>query len=609
MHPGRAILMRRRMKRQSKRLWSYLKDYKFNSLLIRNFILIAVLASLPVYLLSLFYNDHSRKIIQTEISQANLNSLYRSADMVETLMKDMQGFTYNLSVNQNTVMFGYWDRDELIGSELISDLLKDLKFYKLMFEYIDSIYLYSEKTGLVIYNDNLTDKYNMPDKTWLSIYEAMGDNSFIMESRRKNDFYPYYISFIYPIRFAKETSGSVVVNINIEKLGQLIGSNKNVSQDLFIVDEDMRLYYSSDYALIGSQDYAPDYLSFVKDRNGDFSGTFTINEQETIVSRVESERYSLSYILLSPVGLYEDRLNTFQAFMNRITLLTLLISLAVSYFLTLKSFQPVRRIIEAVENPSPLDKSYLPQHHQSNEVLYVTELVRKNHEQNSRLKLELEERMDKLNNAQLFALQNQIDPHFLYNTLDTINWMAIEKDGTGNPVSVMISSLAQLLRISLKRTSYLVTVGEEMEHAKLYLKILELRYKDKLQVYWEISEEIVNFKIVKFSIQPLVENALNHGLRTKRFEGHIHIKGTLIDNTVVISVEDNGIGMNDIQRMEFNRHLKTDYQFDDRHVGIRNVNQRIKLLFGEKYGVVLAPQSSDGGLVVTVVFPRFTEES
>ena len=601
--------MRRRMKSQSKRLWSYLKDYKFNSLLIRNFILIAVLASLPVYLLSLFYNDHSRKIIQTEISQANLNSLYRSADMVETLMKDMQGFTYDLSVNQNTVMFGYWGRDELIGSELISDLLKDLKFYKLMFEYIDSIYLYSEKTGLVIYNDNLTDKYNMPDKTWLSIYEAMGDNSFIMESRRKNDFYPYYISFIYPIRFAREASGAVVVNINIEKLGQLIGSNKNVSQDLFIVDEDMRLYYSSDYALIGSQDYAPDYLSFVKDRAGDFSGTFTINGQETIVSRVESQRYSLSYILLSPVGLYEDRINTFQAFMNRITLLTLLISLAVSYFLTLKSFQPVRRIIEAVENPSPLDKSYLPQHHQSNEVVYVTELVRKNHEQNSRLKLELEERMDKLNNAQLFALQNQIDPHFLYNTLDTINWMAIEKDGTGNPVSVMISSLAQLLRISLKRTSYLVTVGEEMEHAKLYLKILELRYKDKLQVYWEISEEIVNFKIVKFSIQPLVENALNHGLRTRRFEGHIHIKGTLIDNTVVISVEDNGIGMNDIQRMEFNRHLKTDYQFDDRHVGIRNVNQRIKLLFGEKYGVVLAPQSSNGGLVVTVVFPRFTEES
>lgn len=167
----------------------------------------------------------------------------------------------------------------------------------------------------------------------------------------------------------------------------------------------------------------------------------------------------------------------------------------------------------------------------------------------------------------------------------------------------MISALARLLRSALQRTSYLVTVEEELESAKQFIKILELRYQDKLKTVWDIKPEVLPCKMVKLSLQPLLENAVNHGLRSKRYEGVITISGDLIHDTVVISVEDDGVGMEEEQRRKMNDHLKEEYQFDDRHVGIRNVNQRMKLLFGEKYGVVVGPGKKHG-LAVTLVFPK-----
>lgn len=603
-----AALRRGRTRKKPLHIWRYLRNFKFNSILIRNFLLMVLLIALPVFGLSMFYNVYARQILQTEISNSNLNSLYRSSDMVETLFKELRSFSYNLSVSADTNKFVYMDRDEIISSGLASNLYETIKFYTMTYEYVDSVYIYSEVNNQILYkNLDSSSEINsldaIKDKTWLATYKSMGNQSFLIQSRRKNDYYPYYITLICPIKSQSETVGAVVVNVNIEGLGKLIGSNGNVTQKMFILDDAMQLYYSSDYNIMGSQNQAPGYLDFLKKTKGDFSKAVQIDGQETIVSRVKSTDYSLNYVFVSPMAVYEGKTTQMNSVLFQVTLFALLVSLVISYLLTLKSFEPVRSIMDVMENPTPLEGDYISDDRHSNEVKYITNLVRKTRDQNDRLKLELEERLEKLNNAQLRALQNQIDPHFLYNTLDTINWMAIEKMGGQNEVSAMISTLAQLLRKSLQRASFLVTVREEIEHAKLYVKILELRYRDKLSVHWNISEEILDCKTVKLSIQPLVENALSHGLGAKRYQGNIYINGVLMGETAVISVEDDGIGMDENERQELNLHLKTEYQFDDRHVGIRNVNQRFKLLFGDKYGVVISPGSSGTGLAVTIVFP------
>lgn len=155
-------------------------------------------------------------------------------------------------------------------------------------------------------------------------------------------------------------------------------------------------------------------------------------------------------------------------------------------------------------------------------------------------------------------LQDQISPHFIYNTLDTINWTASERLGTDNNVSEMITTLAALLRLSLSNDNFLVSVAEEIDHAKLYLFLFEQRYKNRLHIHWDVNEGAMHCKILKLSLQPLIENSLNHGLRAHRYYGKIQICVLLDSDTLLVSVEDDGIGMEDTSFANINQQLQQE---------------------------------------------------
>ena len=198
----------------------------------------------------------------------------------------------------------------------------------------------------------------------------------------------------------------------------------------------------------------------------------------------------------------------------------------------------------------------------------------------------------------MLAIQNSI-----YNTLDMINWDAVRQLGSGNSVSQMISTLAQFLRIGLSRGSYLVGISEEMEHAKLYTRIIEARYEGMIRVKWDIDEEILLYKTVRLTLQPLIENAVSHGLKPKRYQGNIVIRGGVVEDFLYLVVEDDGIGMSNEQCVVLNHELMENYEDKNEHIGIRNVNQRIKILFGDEYGISLRAKT-DGGLIVWVIMPK-----
>lgn len=582
-------------------IWSYLRSYKFNSMLFRYFLIIMLLVILPNALLSVLYNYNANRVLQEEIGDANLNSLNRSSGMIENVMTELYGFAYNLSVSRDCLSFIYSDRQGLLSGDVARRLNEAITFYTNTYDYVESIYAYSERTGLLATGTNLGGIDTFTDKTWLPTYQVMGESNFVVKSRRRNDYYPYLITLICPIHAGRtQTVGAVIVNVNVEGIGKLIGSNRDATQRLYIVDDDLGLYYSSNVSALDKP--KADFLSFLVGRKGSFTEVMRLEDGDMIVSSVISERYGWRYVLLSPLSMYEEKLAGMNRFMLSVTVVTAVISLIIAYYLTIKTFDPVRRIINIVDNPTPFSKEYIDPEKDSNEIQHITNLVRKAQMLNSRLTMELEERLKKLNNAQLLALQGQIDPHFLYNTLDTIHWMAYDELGTDNKVSQMIVTLAQLLRVNFQRTSYLVTVREEVDHAKLYVRILEFRYSDRLQVRWEIGGEILDCGFVKLSIQPLVENALQHGLKSRRYQGTIVISGRLEQGNVVIAVEDDGVGMVAAEIDALNEHLTNDYELDDTHIGIRNVNQRIKILFGERYGVRIAARA-EGGLAVTITVP------
>ncbi len=207
--------------------------------------------------------------------------------------------------------------------------------------------------------------------------------------------------------------------------------------------------------------------------------------------------------------------------------------------------------------------------------------------------------------AEIEILEAQIKPHFLYNTLDTIQWMAQEHDAQG--VVDLVDSLTSMLRIGLSKGNEIITVRMEIKHVESYLMIQKTRYEDKLNYTIQVEEQLMSCRMIKLILQPLVENAIYHGIKEKHGQGQIHIIGQLQDGKIHFQVIDDGIGMTPEKLEEINQLLKEDsLQPNEVGYGIFNVNAKIKLNFGNEYG--LSFQSVYGrGTTVDVWHPMLDD--
>lgn len=205
-----------------------------------------------------------------------------------------------------------------------------------------------------------------------------------------------------------------------------------------------------------------------------------------------------------------------------------------------------------------------------------------------------------LRKTELKALQAQINPHFLYNTLDAIAWLC-EEERHKDAVE-MVNSLAKLFRISISRGHELITIEKEMQHAKSYLKIQNFRYKNQFTYSFDVDEECLNYLCNKITLQPIIENAIYHGIDRMVDEGKINIGIHQKGDRIIFTVEDNGVGMTEEQCEEI---LHKDVG-DRVGIGIKNVNDRIKIYFGEEYGLTIQSEL-DEGTRVTISMPKITE--
>ena len=210
-----------------------------------------------------------------------------------------------------------------------------------------------------------------------------------------------------------------------------------------------------------------------------------------------------------------------------------------------------------------------------------------------------------LRKAEFELLQAQINPHFLYNTLDAIVWSA--EAGNQKQVVKMVGSLSDFFRTSLNKGKEIVTIREDLQHVRSYLEIQQIRYQDILTYDIDVPEEIFEYLIPKITIQPVVENALYHGIKNRRGGGRISIKGQNLQDTIEISVKDDGIGMTAEQLEAVRDGIVTGNSEVNKVYGLYNVNQRIRLSLGEEYGIQIDSQYGEG-TIVKIVLPKILTE-
>lgn len=202
--------------------------------------------------------------------------------------------------------------------------------------------------------------------------------------------------------------------------------------------------------------------------------------------------------------------------------------------------------------------------------------------------------------SELKALQAQINPHFLYNTLDSVNWMAL---GAGlDDITIMISSLSSILRYSIKNANQFVSISEEIDQVKNYINIQKIRYNNQFYTDFSFEPEIMQCKIPKLILQPLVENALIHGLEKSGRRGCITLSGVISGSNILLSVSDNGAGTDVEQLNAYLEGIETSVHNSDGY-GIKNVNSRIKLRFGNSYGLRYEANSNGEGITAVISLP------
>jgi len=334
-----------------------------------------------------------------------------------------------------------------------------------------------------------------------------------------------------------------------------------------------------------------------KEVGGYYDDNITIWEKDIQIVTSLIQSTVLEYTYYETKGMEEIRLEMVKNF-SEITLFSLIIFIVLVLFEFLLSIlipnsivRPIKHLNDVTNQVAKGDLSVRAN------VLYGAEVKELGTSLNSMIvKIDyllnaVKKEGENLREAELELLQAQIKPHFLYNTLDTIMWLAESGDQTA--VVKMVDSLSDFFRTSLNHGDGMFTLAEEERHIRSYLEIQQVRYQDILAYEINFSEEIKDVMIPKITLQPIVENALYHGIKNKRGMGRIIVSGIRENDNLVISVQDNGAGIEEDQLKKLNNFCKKKKE----SYGLYNVNERIKLKFGHMYGISIESVLGDGTCV------------
>ncbi len=583
---------------------SYLKDYRFSRILVRYFLLLFVCLVLPATGLSFWYGRQLRENTRQEILRRNEASLVQAYDNVNSVILSVKNMASSLSRNSNVQYLATRAsvNDDTTGT--LDSLIEMLALIRNANDYIDSIYLYFAEPQEVVSELGVSGYGEFQDKEVLDAFSSDMPERIELLPRIKNNHYPYLLSILYPVSLGRgNNAGLVAINIDVEKLGDYIGSGRYRNTDygprLLIFDDDMEtLVYSDEYRLL-QEETELDELRSLTGREETFSGVCTLWDISYVVSEIRSEDDGLRYLYLSTMERFAEQNRAADSRMRNIAVLISVVCLLLASLLAVWVYRPIRKTIHLLADMSMLTEWDRKEHMDEIEAIQRSILSAK--KERDDLNEQVSERLVSLHNAQICALQTQIDPHFLFNTLEVIGNTAALLFNGDNRVTEMIYTLGKMMRISLATENYLVPLEEELEHVKLYVKLVEFRYHGRVSLYQEIPEELNRERIVKLTLQPLIENAIQHGLAHKRSDGRIWLRGEKKGEDIYLYVTDNGMGISDEDLEKLTEQLDESSITRSRHIGMRNVDQRLKLIFGEEYGLSVS-RSEEGGIRVTIHF-------
>ena len=416
--------------------------------------------------------------------------------------------------------------------------------------------------------------------------------------------YPWVITYSQQISYSiseEETAqGLLLIDMNFSAVSELAKNAKLGSTGyVYFIDNNNKIVYHPLQQLINSNIINEDIDAVAEHIFGTFTNTFEGRERLVIIDTVNNARWRIVGVAFMDELM--SGLTQFTIVMAVILFLCIVITIFLARYVSGWISRPIKdleRLMVAVERG---DFSEPPTVKGNQEVQALSQSF-------SLMILRIRELMDDIVKSQelkrkfeLDALQAKINPHFLYNTLDSVVWMAEQNDTVG--VIRMISALAKLFRISISKGRDIITIGEELEHARNYLIIQQIRYHGKFEFSIDVEDGLEDCPTIKLIVQPIVENAIYHGIKYLQEMGNITIKAyRRKPGAIVLEIRDNGGGMGE-EILTKILSFKGNHSSKEGGIGVRNVHQRVQLYYGSDFGLEISSEL-DVGTLVRIVIPE-----
>nr|WP_263326889.1 sensor histidine kinase [Neobacillus sp. Marseille-Q6967] len=575
------------------------------SFYLKNLVKLLIPMLIPLIILGSLANILIHLHIKEKINQENLNMLSQIRSNVEIIFNELDSINLTIVASalefvdlQNMLQKEWFDPED---HKKLASLKNIIDSPSLAHPYIDSIYIYIENNRnrfLTTSTGGVVDLTSYEDTSWYQSYHRDKGNKEIWTENRtiyrspfdtveqKIDVITVYRNFT----LANGNLGVIVLNVNTSYLKNYLNTlDKIKGQNILVIDHNSQVLFEN-YPVQLTASEIKSMVSSPKTMN-----SINIQNQRSIAFKLESEKYEWAFFSTIPkTALYKA---TYQ--LSIITLLLLfssvIVGVIVAYYLTKKNFadiQSVLSILNKAEKGETLP--HLPS--KVNDIhSYIIHKIITNFMEQSYLKVLLSERKYKMQALELAVHQSQLNPHFLFNTLETINWKVISLTKRPNEINEMIDNLATILRYSLEAHNGLVFLMEEMKHTRSYIEIQKIRYKDKFDVIWDFDEELEKYYVLKLILQPLIENCLVHGkVESKKLTIKIKIK--LTKSNLDMAVIDNGAGIETDKLSTIRSKLASNYTSTE-HIGLYNTHKRLQLTFGDDFGAIIYSKSGWGTVV------------
>ncbi|GGG05903.1 cache domain-containing sensor histidine kinase [Paenibacillus abyssi] len=572
------------------------------------FVLLIVLTSLILSLVSYYL---SKEAVQTNAQQYTTELIKQVNTNIQTYVTSMKNIA-NLAASNRDIR-AYLSGEQtgtLVEKQEAEAKISDF-FHSILISRSDiaSINIFGYEGQFVTGRQNARLNPNI-DVTTLPWYKnalrAEGEN--VISSSHVQpifeDEYRWVVSLSRELRSSDGTHGLGILNVdlNFSVMNNMFSTiNLGKRGYLFIVDENGNIVYHPQQQLIYSNLKTERIDQVLATRSGSF---MTEEGADSRMYTVQDSGFGWKVVGVSYVKELVSNKNEMQLSFLALGLICVVIAVMLSVFLSGRLSKPIKQLQEHMKEVEKGNFDIqVP-------VSFTKEIGRLARTFNLMV-AKIKELMDQVvrdqelkRKSELNALQAQINPHFLYNTLDSIVWMAESKKS--EEVVLMTSALAKLFRASISRGEELVPIRTEMDHITNYLTIQKMRYKDKIDYEVRIDEAILGYKTIKIILQPIVENAIYHGLKMQQGVGKITIMSEETDTDILLFVIDNGIGMDEEKMRSL---LMRDARRDNgRGVGIQNVHDRLQLYFGSEYGLTFESEPGEG-TTVTIRMPKLHESA